>query len=211
MSALKSEIPALRVLRHDRNQGQSRSIRTGVQAARGGIIVTLDGDGQNDPADIPRLLAALRAEDDVGLVSGVRVKRQDTASRRIASKLGNGFRNLMLGDGATDTGCGLKVFRRQLFLDLPYFDHIHRFLIALALLFVEIIKAAGTTHREIINHRLSMLTFVVALVEFIMLKGFGTSTFFLITIMCLFDVVAGYTISLVAAKRDLSMAPHEAH
>jgi hypothetical protein len=82
---------------------------------------------------------------------------------------------------------------------------------ALALLFVEIIKAAGTTHREIINHRLSMLTFVVALVEFIMLKGFGTSTFFLITIMCLFDVVAGYTISLVAAKRDLSMAPHEAH
>ena len=131
--ALKSEIPGLRVLRHDRNQGQSRSIRTGVQAARGGIIVTLDGDGQNDPADIPRLLAALRAEDDVGLVSGVRVKRQDTASRRIASKLGNGFRNLMLGDGATDTGCGLKVFRRQLFLDLPYFDHIHRFLIALVL------------------------------------------------------------------------------
>ena len=131
--ALKSEIPSLRVLRHERNLGQSRGIRTGVQAARGTVIVTLDGDGQNDPADIPKLLAALRAGDDIGLVSGVRVKRQDTASRRIASKLGNGFRNLMLGDGATDTGCGLKVFRRQLFLDLPYFDHIHRFLIALAL------------------------------------------------------------------------------
>ena len=145
--ALKSEIPGLRVLRHDRNQGQSRSIRTGVQAARGGIIVTLDGDGQNDPADIPRLLAALRAEDDVGLVSGVRVKRQDTASRRIASKLGNGFRNLMLGDGATDTGCGLKVFRRQLFLDLPYFDHIHRYLPAL------MIREGYEIAFEPVNHR----------------------------------------------------------
>jgi hypothetical protein len=82
---------------------------------------------------------------------------------------------------------------------------------ALALLFVEIIKAAGTTHREIINHGLSMLTFVGAVVEFLVLKGFGTSTFFLITAMCLFDVVAGYTISIVAAKRDLSMAPHEPH
>ncbi len=131
--ALKSEIPALRVLRHGRNLGQSRGIRTGVQAARGEIIVTLDGDGQNYPADIPKLLAALRSEPQVGLVSGVRVKRKDTASRRIASRLGNGFRNLMLGDGASDTGCGLKAFRRQAFLDLPYFDHIHRFLIALVL------------------------------------------------------------------------------
>ena len=82
---------------------------------------------------------------------------------------------------------------------------------ALALLFVEIIKSAGTTHREIINHGLSMVTFVVALVEFIMLRGFGTSVFFLITIMCLFDVVAGYTISLVAAKPDLAIGPHEPH
>lgn len=82
---------------------------------------------------------------------------------------------------------------------------------ALALLFVEVIKAAGTTHREIINHGLSMLTFVGAVVEFLVLKGFGTSTFFLITAMCLFDVVAGYTISIVAAKRDLSMAPHDPH
>ena len=99
----------------------------------GDIIVTLDGDGQNDPADIPKLLALLRAEPDVGLVSGVRVKRKDTASRRLASRLGNGFRNALLGDGATDTGCGLKAFRRDVFLDLPYFDHMHRFLIALVL------------------------------------------------------------------------------
>jgi glycosyltransferase involved in cell wall biosynthesis len=133
LTALKSEIPQLRVLRHSRNLGQSRSIRTGVRAARGDIIVTLDGDGQNDPADIPKLLAVLVAEPPVGLVSGVRVKRQDTASRRWASRAGNRFRNFMLRDGATDTGCGLKVFRREAFLDLPYFDHIHRFLIALIL------------------------------------------------------------------------------
>jgi hypothetical protein len=82
---------------------------------------------------------------------------------------------------------------------------------ALLLLFVEIIKAAGNSHREIINHGLSMLTFIGAVVEFLVLKGFGTSTFFLITLMCLFDVVAGYTISIVAAKRDFSMAPHEPH
>jgi dolichol-phosphate mannosyltransferase len=133
LTALKSEIPALRVLRHDRNLGQSRGIRTGVKAARGATIVTLDGDGQNDPADIPALLAVLDSDRAVGLVSGVRVKRKDTASRRLASRLGNGFRNLMLQDGATDTGCGLKAFRRDAFLDLPYFDHIHRFLIALVL------------------------------------------------------------------------------
>ncbi len=131
LAGLKGEIPGLRVLRHGRNLGQSRGIRTGVQAAKGEIIVTLDGDGQNDPADIPKLLDALETDLSLGMVSGVRVKRKDTASRRLASRLGNGFRNLMLGDGASDTGCGLKAFRRQAFLDLPYFDHIHRFLIAL--------------------------------------------------------------------------------
>jgi dolichol-phosphate mannosyltransferase len=131
LAALKAELPQLRVLRHSRNLGQSRSIRSGVAAARGDIIVTLDGDGQNDPADIPKLLAMLRADPALGMVSGVRVKRKDTASRRIASRLGNRFRNMMLGDGASDTGCGLKAFRRDAFLELPYFDHIHRFLIAL--------------------------------------------------------------------------------
>ena len=133
LRALKSEIPALRVLRHNRNLGQSRGIRSGVIAARGGIIITLDGDGQNDPADIPKLLRLLEGDPEVGLVSGVRTKRKDTASRRLASKAGNAFRNWMLKDGATDTGCGLKAFRRDLFLAMPYFDHIHRYLIALTL------------------------------------------------------------------------------
>jgi dolichol-phosphate mannosyltransferase len=131
LAALKGEVPALKVLRHSRNLGQSRGIRSGVRAARGDIIVTLDGDGQNDPADIPKLLAALRADPSLGMVSGVRVNRQDTASRRFASRLGNRFRNWMLKDGATDTGCGLKAFSRDAYLALPYFDHQHRFLIAL--------------------------------------------------------------------------------
>jgi glycosyltransferase involved in cell wall biosynthesis len=128
--ALKNEIPALRVLRHVRNLGQSRGIRTGVDAARGAVIVTLDGDGQNDPADIPKLLRTLEADPAIGLVSGVRTKRKDTASRRLASRLGNGFRNWMLKDGASDTGCGLKAVRRSAFPALPYYHHSHRFLIA---------------------------------------------------------------------------------
>lgn len=131
LSALKREIPNFRPLAHDRNLGQSRAILTGVRAARGGIIVTLDGDGQNDPADIPALLKTLGADPELGLVSGVRVKRKDTASRRIASRLGNAIRRALLNDGARDTGCGLKAIRREAFLELPYFDHIHRYLIAL--------------------------------------------------------------------------------
>ena len=147
LAALKADLPQLRVLRHGRNLGQSRGIRTGVQAARGEIIVTLDGDGQNDPADIPTLLSKLTAEPELAMVSGVRVKRQDSASRRLASRLGNGFRSALLGDGATDTGCGLKVFRRQAFLDLPYFDHLHRFLIAM------IQREGGKVAYVAVNHR----------------------------------------------------------
>jgi glycosyltransferase involved in cell wall biosynthesis len=131
LKALRGEIPALRVLRHARNLGQSRAIRSGVAAAKGEIIVTLDGDGQNDPADIPKLLRALKSDSGLAMVSGVRVKRKDKASRRMASRLGNRLRNLLLNDGAVDTGCGLKAFRRESYLALPYFDHQHRFLIAL--------------------------------------------------------------------------------
>jgi len=132
---LKTEIPSLRVLQHARNAGQSRGIRTGVRAAQSNTIVTLDGDGQNDPADIPRLLAIFRGPDaeKLGVVSGVRAKRRDTWSRRMASRAGNSIRNRLLNDGAADTGCGLKVFRRDAFLALPYFDHLHRFIITLML------------------------------------------------------------------------------
>lgn len=132
--ALGAEIPQLRALSHARNAGQSRAVRTGVLAARGAIIVTLDGDGQNDPADAPRLAEALKtAPPTLGLIGGERVKRQDSAAKRLASRLANGFRRRLLRDNAVDTGCGLKAFRREAFLRLPYFDHIHRYLPALML------------------------------------------------------------------------------
>ena len=135
LEALKRELPSLRILKHARNAGQSRAIRTGVRAAHAPIIVTLDGDGQNDPADIAKLVSALEADPTgrLGLVSGVRRQRKDTFGRRAASRLANGVRSRLLGDGAIDTGCGLKAFRRDAFLALPYFDNIHRYLITLML------------------------------------------------------------------------------
>ncbi len=134
LTALKAEIPQLRVLSHRRNSGQSRAIRTGVLAARAPIVVTLDGDGQNDPADGPALVEALLAGGpDLALVGGERVRRQDSRAKKVASRLGNGVRKQLLRDSANDTGCGLKAFRREAFLRLPYFDHIHRYLPALML------------------------------------------------------------------------------
>jgi len=134
LTALKAELPALRVLAHRANSGQSRAIRTGVLAARGSIIVTLDGDGQNDPADGPALVDALLAgPPDLALVGGERVKRQDSQAKKLASRFGNGVRKRLLNDTANDTGCGLKAFRREAFLRLPYFDHIHRYIPALML------------------------------------------------------------------------------
>jgi len=130
---LKFELPMLRVLRHSRNAGQSRALRTGVRAARAGTIVTLDGDGQNDPADIPKVLAPYAEADSahLGMVSGVRVKRRDSIGKQVASQLANRYRRSVLKDGAVDVGCGLKAFRRDAFLALPYFDHMHRYLAAL--------------------------------------------------------------------------------
>jgi glycosyltransferase involved in cell wall biosynthesis len=132
LKALSGEIPQLRVLAHRKNSGQSRAVRSGILGARGSIIVTLDGDGQNDPADAPGLVDALNAGPaDLALVGGERVKRQDSYAKKVASRVGNGVRRRLLNDTATDTGCGLKVFRREAFLRLPYFDHIHRYLPAL--------------------------------------------------------------------------------
>ena len=132
LEALKGELPMLRVLNHAKNAGQSRAVRSGILAARGPIIVTLDGDGQNPPADAPKLADALiAAPPEVALVGGVRAKRQDTGAKRWASKWANGIRKRLLNDDANDTGCGLKAFRRDAFLRLPYFDHIHRYLPAL--------------------------------------------------------------------------------
>ena len=130
--ALKADLPALRVIGHARNAGQSRAIRTGIQAARGAIIVTLDGDGQNDPADAPRLAQRLAAAPPgLGLIGGERVRRQDPLAKRLASRMANAVRGWLLGDQARDSGCGLKAMRREVYLRLPFFDHQHRFLPAL--------------------------------------------------------------------------------
>ncbi|WP_198323148.1 MULTISPECIES: glycosyltransferase family 2 protein [Methylococcus] len=134
LRALKASVPGLRVLRHVRCCGQSTALRTGIQAARGAWVATLDGDGQNDPADIPRLLEALDqlgGETGRGMVAGYRRKRKDTGWRRFSSRIANAVRGGLLRDNTPDTGCGLKVFSRALFLELPYFDHMHRFLPAL--------------------------------------------------------------------------------
>lgn len=132
LTALKAEVPELRVLVHQRRSGQSTAIRTGVKHALSPWIATLDGDGQNDPADIPKLLAAReQADAQTKLFAGWRVDRKDTASKRWASRWANRIRKKLLNDDAADTGCGLKAFRRDVFLRLPYFDHIHRYLPAL--------------------------------------------------------------------------------
>ncbi len=146
---LAAEVPQLRLLRHARGCGQSAAILTGVEAARGIWIATLDGDGQNDPADIPRLWHLARSAPASAplLVAGYRQRRRDSWSKRGASRIANAVRARLLGDATPDTGCGLKLFPRALFLDLPAFDHMHRFLPALVL------RAGGTVRSVPVNHR----------------------------------------------------------
>ena len=148
LKALQAEVPELRVFGHTRQSGQSTAIRNGVKQARGTWIATLDGDGQNDPADIPKLIAARDAADPaVKLFAGWRVERKDTGSKRWASKIANAIRSRLLRDETPDTGCGIKLFERALFLDLPYFDHMHRYLPAL-------VKRAGYQSLSVpVNHR----------------------------------------------------------
>ena len=132
LKELAQEIPELRVLRLAANSGQSAALGAAFRAARGGIFVTLDADGQNDPADIPKLLAARdAAAPQVKLFAGWRVDRQDSGSKRWASRWANRIRTRMLRDDTPDTGCGIKLFERAVFLELPYFDHMHRYLPAL--------------------------------------------------------------------------------
>ncbi|MFO7309444.1 MAG: glycosyltransferase family 2 protein [Pseudomonadota bacterium] len=132
LARLAAERPWLRRLRRERSAGQSAAVRAGVRAARAPIIVTIDGDGQNDPAFIPQLVAALeKGGPRVGLAAGQRLGRKDTGFKRLQSRIANKVRSAVLGDGTRDTGCGLKAVRRDVFLSLPYFDAIHRFMPAL--------------------------------------------------------------------------------
>jgi dolichol-phosphate mannosyltransferase len=134
LQRLKAELPALRVLRHSFRSGQSAAVTSGVRAARAPWVATLDGDGQNDPADIPKLIAARDQQRGVQLFMGNRkASRKDTAFRKLQSSIANGVRSSLLGDGTPDTGCGIKLFERDVFIELPRFDHMHRFLPALFL------------------------------------------------------------------------------
>ena len=131
LTRLMASRPWLRQIKHETSCGQSAAVSSGVIHARAGIVVTLDGDGQNDPAFIPALLEAMTKAPHIGLVAGQRVGRQATGFKRFQSRVANAVRSVVLRDGTRDTGCGLKAFRRDLFLRLPYFDGLHRFLPAL--------------------------------------------------------------------------------
>jgi glycosyltransferase involved in cell wall biosynthesis len=136
-------------VKHAESCGQSAAVRTGVRAARAPLVATIDGDGQNDPSFIPALIRTLEeGAPRVGLVAGQRVGRQSTGFKRFQSRIANGVRAAILRDGTRDTGCGLKAFRRDVFLALPYFDGLHRFLPALvrreghAVAYVDVIDRA---------------------------------------------------------------------
>jgi glycosyltransferase involved in cell wall biosynthesis len=153
LMAARARVSALRVLRHRKNAGQSRAIMTGVLAARAPVIATLDGDGQNDPADLPRLLLRLNRADaaaNLAMVGGRRAKRLDKSTTRWASRIANGVRKSLLNDGADDSGSGVKVVRREVFLRLPYFDHMHRYMAAL------VQREGGAVEFEDVNHRARM-------------------------------------------------------
>jgi|TARA_Y100000815_G_scaffold274349_2_gene308148 dolichol-phosphate mannosyltransferase len=134
VKSLMARHPTLRLLQHPTSAGQSAGVHSGTLAAHGRIICTLDGDGQNPPSELPKLFTPLLEDQTgrLGLVAGQRVGRQDTLSKKLASRFANGLRARILKDGTRDTGCGLKGFRRDAFLAFPYFDHMHRYLPALA-------------------------------------------------------------------------------
>ncbi len=147
---LRKQYPQFRCLRHLQNSGQSTAVRNGVKAARSSWVATLDGDGQNDPADIPAMMEMLKASADdknLQMVAGYRKKRQDSWLKKVSSRIANGVRSRLLRDDTPDTGCGLKLFSREAFLELPYFDHMHRFLPAL------IQRNGGNTVSVEVNHR----------------------------------------------------------
>jgi dolichol-phosphate mannosyltransferase len=131
LQALAKQYPFLRHVDHAVSCGQSAAVRTGVGFARAPIVVTLDGDGQNDPAFLPALVAAIEREPGIGLVAGQRVGRKATGFKKLQSRIANTVRSMVLHDGTRDTGCGLKAVRRDVFMALPYFEGLHRFLPAL--------------------------------------------------------------------------------
>ena len=169
--ALARELPQLRVMAHARSCGQSAAIRTGILAATGIYIATLDADGQNPPANLPGLLAPLRQGGQIGLVQGQRVNRQDTLSKRWASRAANRIRGALLQDGVQDSGCGLKAFPREVYLSLPFFDHIHRFMPAMVRREGWQVVTVPVTHAERLSGRSKYNNLQRALVGVVDLLG----------------------------------------
>lgn len=150
LESIAETLPALRVLRHEKCCGQSTALITGVRSARNPIVCTLDGDGQNDPADLPKMIDALagcNAPNELTLIAGYRKNRKDTKWRLFCSRVANKVRGKLLNDSTPDSGCGIKVFYRETFMAMPHFDHMHRFLPCLAQ------RTGGTVQSVEVNHR----------------------------------------------------------
>ena len=152
LAATAAKVPQLRVLRHESRAGQSAAIRSALLVARGSLIAVLDGDGQNVPADLPNLEAALIARcpaggDAVGMAAGIRAKRQDSAARLLASRAAKWMRRTLLSDTHPDSGCGIKILHRSLFLQLPFFNHMHRFMPSLVKRHGGLVIGVDVAHR----------------------------------------------------------------
>ena len=164
----------LSLIEHTASAGQSAAIHSGVLAAKSPLIATLDGDGQNPPENLPTLLEPLlneNAHPELGLIAGQRCGRQDSFSKKLASKMANGLRGFLLQDGTRDTGCGLKAFRREAFLQLPYFNHMHRYLPALFKAYGWTIVHVDVSHAARLAGRSNYSNFQRALVGIVDLFG----------------------------------------
>lgn len=147
LSKIKTKMPPLKVIRHREKYGQSAAIATGVAKADGEVIVTIDGDGQNDPSDIPKMLSLLLDNETYQMVVGTRKRRKDSSWRIITSQIANSARSFLLKDNISDTGCGLKTFYKSVFTSLPFFDHMHRFLPALVQMQGNRVASIEVNHR----------------------------------------------------------------
>ncbi len=176
LSELKTRYPTLRVIAHRRNAGQSRAIRSGVRAARGPVIGVLDGDGQNDPKDLIELYRRLTRADAptaLAMVMGRRASRKDTVWKRAASWVANSVRRRFLSDNCDDSGCAIKVFKKDVFSDLPYFDHMHRYMPALMLSEAYEVEYLDVVHRPRRSGRSNYSNIGRLAVAFADLRGVG--------------------------------------
>ena len=174
VKAAMKDYENLSIIEHAASAGQSAAVHSGVLAAKSSLIATLDGDGQNPPENLPMLVAPLldeTAHSELGLVAGQRIGRQDRFSKKLASKLANGLRGFLLQDGTRDTGCGLKAFRREAFLQLPYFNHMHRYLPALFKAYGWTVVHVDVSHAARVAGRSNYSNFQRALVGVVDLLG----------------------------------------